>query len=453
MVENVPYHLWEAMLYDILRTLPHIVLVLYAFRGHWRFGKKTALLLAFLVWVIEMLLSEIDIFVPNVNIMLLNILEIIVYIVFIFVELKEHIGKLVFTVLALSNLGNIMVVGGKCLEGLLFPKQALLCYHFTYALCCLPVLAAELTLAYLLIFRDICNHNGFNDAPEEQEKISGYLWRYLWLVPAVFSLIGYQNIYGSGQPSLEYRLNPLNSLYLLIVTAGSILIYRIIVQMTALYEKNTALLSENHTLSVQRLQYDSLNERLENMRRTRHDIRHHAALLKEIRDSGDITALDDLIAMYTEQNRIDEPLIFCKNETVNIVLALYSETAYKNGITLTVKADIPQDIFTDRKDLAVLFGNILENAADACKEVDGDRFIELTAAYMDTLKGKPRLSLIVRNSCGTISRDDNGTFRSTKHAEDGIGISSVKNITDKYDGVCSFTPDNDVFTVSVILYG
>ena len=204
MVENVPYHLWEAMLYDILRTLPHIVLVLYAFRGHWRFGKKTALLLAFLVWVIEMLLSEIDIFVPNVNIMLLNILEVIVYIVFIFVELKEHIGKLVFTVLALSNLGNIMVVGGKCLEGLLFPKQALLRYHFTYALCCLPVLAAELTLAYLLIFRDICNHNGFNDAPEEQEKISGYLWRYLWLVPAVFSLIGYQNIYGSGQPSLTF---------------------------------------------------------------------------------------------------------------------------------------------------------------------------------------------------------------------------------------------------------
>ena len=455
MTDNLyPFQLWEKLSYDVLRTLPHMILVLYAFRGHWRFGKKTMFTISFLVWVIEMTLDQLDYYIlPRANMPVKNILEITIYILFIFVGLKEHIGKLMFTVLSLSNLGNIMVIGGKCLEGLLFPEYAPMRHHFTYTLCSLPFLAAELTLAYLLVFRDICTHVDPPDEHTGSETIGGFMWRFLWLVPAIFTLIWYQNVFSSGQLLLEYELNPLNTLYLLVITAGSLLIYRIIVQMTALYEKNITLLTENHALSVQQLQYDSLNERLENMRRTRHDLHHHAALLKEIRDSGDISALDDLIAGYTRQNRLDQPLTCCENETVNVVLALYSETAYQNSIAFNVKANIPKDISIDKKDLAVLFGNILENAADACKEVENKRFIDLTAAYTELPNGSHCLWLNVKNSFDKVSRDDNGTFHSTKHAGDGIGISSVQSIADRYNGTCSFVPEEDVFAVSAILYG
>lgn len=449
-----PFQLWEKLSYDVLRTLPHMILVLYAFRGHWRFGKKVMYPMTFLVWAIEMALDQLDYYIfPRANMPAKNIIEITIYIVFIFVALKEHIGKLIFTVLSLSNLGNIMVIGGKCLEGLLFPDYAPMRHHFTYTLCSLPFLAAELSLAYLLVFRDICTHDDSPDKHTGNEAIGGFMWRFLWLIPAIFTLIWYQNVFSSGQLMLEYELNPMNTLYLLIITAGSLLIYRIIVQMAALYEKNTALLAENHSLSMQQLQYDSLNERLENMRRTRHDLRHHAALLKEIRDSGDITALDDLIAGYTKQNRLDQLLVSCENDTVNVVLALYSETAYQNDIAFTVKADIPQDIFIDKKDLAVLFGNILENATDACKEVESNRFISLTAAYTKLPAGTHCLSLLVKNTYAAVSRDDTGLFHSTKHTGDGIGISSVQSITDKYNGTCSFIPGEGVFSVSVLLYG
>lgn len=449
MAGNVPFHLWESLLYDVLRTLPHMILVLYAFRGHWRFSKRTTFLMTAAVWAIEMTIPQIYRFVLKTYTPFFNMLEVAIYIVFIFAELKEHTGKLVFTVLSLSNLGNIMTVGGKCLEGLFFRDFALLGYHWTYALFCMPVVAAELIIAYRVIFRDICSHNESDD----KEKIGGAMWRYLWLVPAVFSILDYHNDITSDQPLIEYRIDPRTSLYQIFITAGSMLIYRIIVKMAALYENNIALLAENHSLSLQRLQYDSLNERLENMRRTRHDIRHHAALLKEIRENGDISALDDLISMYTEQNRLDQPLICCENETVNIVLALYSETAYQSKIAFTVKADIPRDVFADKKDLVVLFGNLLENAADACKDVNEKRFIDLTAAYTDTPGGAHCLSLIVKNSFGSVLRDDEGVFHSTKHPGDGIGISSVKSITEKYGGACSFTPEDGVFTASVILYG
>ena len=452
MITNQPYQLWETILYGLISSVPFVLLVLYSFRGHWRFGKKNTFLLVSGILAFQMLLNEFEMYWPSVHHMVTNIIRSVCYIIFIFTVVKEHIGKLVFTVLVLSNLSDFAVFGGRCLEGIFCHENVVLKYHFTFSLFMLLVLALELPLVYLLVFRHICTHDeptGYAD----QEKIGDFIWRYLWVVPVVFYLISMQYFFGSSSSGAHDTSDPANTLYLFFVDSGSILIYRINIYTAELYKKNTALLTENHSLSIQRLQYDSLNERLENMRRTRHDLRHHAALLKEIRDNGDISALDDLITMYTKQNRLDQLLVSCENETANVVLALYSETAYQNDIAFSVRADIPKDIFTDKKDLAVLFGNILENATDACKETEDNRFIDLTAAYTELPNGTHCLSLIVKNSFASISCDDNGTFRSTKHAGDGIGISSVNSITEKYNGACSFKPENNVFTVSVLLYG
>ena len=445
--------LWGTLLFSFLCTFPFIVLTLYSFRDHWRFGKKVTLFIAGMVFVLQMVFTPLRIYIPSLHSQILDMVSSVIYVIFIFVALKEHIGKLVFAVLVLSNLGDFMVTAGKCVEALFFPKEALLVYNVTYPLFMSMILAVILPVTYLLIFRDLCTHGEQKDALSECENIGGYMWRYLWLVPATFYLISMDHFYASGQSNLENIMDPERTLFLLAVDAGSVLIYRIIVKTAWLYERNVSLLAENHALSLQRLQYDSLNDRLENMRRTKHDIRHHAALLKEIRDKGDLSALDDLIAMYTKQNLLDQPLIFCENETLNVVLALYSETAAKYDIALSVKADVPKDLFVDKEELVVLFGNLLENAADACKEVTGKRFIDLTAAYSELPSGTHCLSLIVKNSCGKISRDEKGVFHSTKHEGDGIGISSVKSITEKYGGACSFTPEDGVFTVSVILYG
>ena len=99
-------------------------------------------------------------------------------------------------------------------------------------------------------------------------------------------------------------------------------------------------------------------------------------------------------------------------------------------------------------------GNILENATDACKEVEDDRFINLNTTYKTSTNGTPSLTLIVKNNYGTEpSESDTGIFHSTKHAGDGIGISSVKRTAKKYDGACTFTHKDGTFTVSVVLYG
>ncbi len=453
-MNQYPYHIWETVLWSLVTSFPFIPLVLYTFRGHWRFGKKVTFAFSGIILVVQTILREIQFYMVSESYSsLCDMIIAVFYILFIFIALKEHIGKLIFTVLVLSNLGDFSVYCGKFLENLFFPECAKLQYHFTYPLFMMLILLVELPLIYLFVFRNICSHDAAENDTADHENIGNYLWRYLWIVPAVFYLIEAQFFYASHLQGFESFMSLINNLYLLIIDVGTVIIYRIIIQTAELYKRNTALLTENHVLSIQRLQYDSLNERLENMRRTRHDLRHHTALLRQIRQSGDISALDELIDTYTEENCLDQPLVFCENETVNIVLAFYSERAYKNNIAFSVKADIPEDIFADRKDLAVLFGNLLENAADACTEVEDGRFIDLTSTYKTTSQGKHSLSVIIKNSFVTApTRTENGLFKSTKHVGEGIGTGSVEIISKKYDGTCSFRPDGSVFTVSVILY-
>lgn len=445
----------QKLIYTFLCSFPYMILILCSFRGRWRFNKKVTFLIVFLLLTVQLTLVAVKLLTRNTYDTIWNLSASIIYIGFIFVAIKEHIGKLIFTVLALTNLGDFNITCAKCIEGIFFHDQALEGYNYTYLLMILLVISIILPVIYMLIFKGISSpvSDSSSEIFNEEGKRIKHPWRYLWLIPAVFYVFWMHQSYWDGRGYLEKKLDPMNTVYLLVIDAGSILIYRTIIKTADLYEKNLSLLAENNAISIQRLCYENLNSRLENMRRTRHDLRHHTALLKEIRKSGDLSALDGLIDMYAEQNYLDQPLVFCENETVNIVIAYYSEIAYKNNISFSVKADIPEDIFIDKKELAVLFGNTLENACDACKEVEGDRFVDLAAAFKTTASGKHYLSILLKNSFATeTSIGDNGVFRSTKHEGDGIGISSVQTITKRYGGACSFTPEGKIFTVSVILY-
>lgn len=455
MAENVRnFTIWEVLLHAFFNSFPYFVLAIYAFRGHWRFSRKITILLLLVAEIAQLIILPVDVILIGSTTPVLDILLAVIHVAFFFAVVKDHLGKLIFAVLVITNLGTTVLICSKCLEGLIFPELALLKYHYTYLIITLILIIIFTPLIYLLIFKDMYE-SGIESSDKyiEVKKVSGFMWNYLWIIPAIFYLIWNYVSYSGNLSSNENRMNPVNALFLLLINAGSILIYRIIIKMVKMHEKNTALLAENHVLSIQRLQYDSLNERLENMRRTRHDLRHHTALLKQIRDNKDFAALDDLINMYTEKNLLNQPLICCENETINVILALYSETAHNNNITFSINANIPKDVFIDQKDLSVLFGNILENATDACKEVKEDRFIDLNAVYTTNPNGTNFITLMVKNNYSTEPSESNsGIFHSTKHPGDGIGISSVKSITEKYNGVSTFTHKDGTFTVSVILY-
>lgn len=446
---DTDFTVWEAMLYAFLNSFPYMLLVLFSFRKRFRFSTRITVLLLAAATVSQVTLNTFRFFSPQVQNPVFDIIIAAMYVGFIFLAIKERFGKLVFTVLVLMNLGNLVVVTSKCVEGFFFPQEALLRYHFTYSLIMIPVLAVMLPAVYFLLFRGITN----DSREPEKNAPSRLIWRYMWLIPAVFYLIWSQHFYTTGKSALENALDPFSTGYLLLIDMGSVLIYRTVVQLSALYDKNARLQADNYELELQKMQYDIIEQRMEDMRRTRHDLRHHIVLLNQVKQTGDFSLIDKLLESYPAPVLHDQPLTYCLNDTANAVLVYYSDIALNHGIKLTVKINLPENLFIDKTDLAVMFGNILENAVEACKIVDKDRFITVTGEYTQEQDKPAKLTLIVQNNYKIEPHiNEDGVFLSSKHKGNGIGISSVDNIVKRYKGNCSFVPENGIFTVSVIIY-
>ena len=450
---DAPFGVWETALYALLNSFPYMALVLFSFRKNRRCSKPVTYSLLAAATVLIASGTVYRLFSDITENPLFDVAFLLIYIVFIFLAVRQPAGKLVFTVLVLMNLGNLVIMTAKCLEGLIFGDLALLRYHWTYSLMMFAVLLVFLPVIYLLIFKDVSPQTA-DDAPEEEREASRYMWRYLWLIPAVFYLIWSNHFYASGQTALETALDPLSTGYLLLIDLGSILIYRVIIQLTALNERNSRLQKENHILSVQNMQYENLTARMEEVRRDRHDLRHHLLLLKSIRDNKDFEALDQLLAGYPDLETLDRTLRYCENEAVNAILSYFGEKAAQQSVGYTVKLDIPETVFVSKPDLTVLFGNLLENALDACANVKKDAFIRVSGGVKTTPVGAKTIALIVENSCAEKPRvSENDTFLSTKHKGDGIGIASVRNIAERYNGASSFLFKDGVFTASILLNG
>ena len=110
-----------------------------------------------------------------------------------------------------------------------------------------------------------------------------------------------------------------------------------------------------------------------------------------------------------------------------------------------MKAQLPEYTGVADPDLAVLFGNLLENALTACMQEASPRIVVRIAADAHTL------CAAVDNTFTGAVRRTTGGFLSTKHAGLGLGTASVRSIAEKYHGVCRLEPRDGMFCASVLL--
>ena len=97
---------------------------------------------------------------------------------------------------------------------------------------------------------------------------------------------------------------------------------------------------------------------------------------------------------------------------------------------------------------AAVYGNLLDNAIEACRKVpEGKRFIRLENKYQS---GK--LLLVITNS-KTMEKNENLKTTKKDSYSHGRGILSVQRVADKYNGTAGFTDKGEVFEASVMLYG
>ncbi len=435
------YRLVEAAGYALLNFLPFMALALYPFRHRLRFSRAVTGALIAALSVLQVVMGIWAAFYAYGNAGIVTAVSTLSYAAFYFLAIKTAPGKTLFTLLMLSNCANMVVIVSKCIEGQLFPTLALQPYRWSFSLVMLLVDALFGVPLFLYMKRVY--------TPAVEREPSGVEWRYLWLVPATFYLVWYFVLYDSETHStLEIALRPDYAAFLVLINVGAGLIYYVVARLILEQIANIRLERERHRLAMQAVQYDNLQEKIAEARRAKHDVRHHVSLMQDYVRRGAYEELREYLDQYQQSLPEDSLGTFCENAAVNAVLGYFAQQAKAAGIVFQAEAVVPQEIGVAETDLSVLFGNLLENALDACAAEHGDDRRIVLHASADRFS----LCLTVDNTfTGKLRRADEGVYLSTKHGGAGVGTESVRAIAEKYSGVCRFEQDGRMFYASVML--
>lgn len=194
--------------------------------------------------------------------------------------------------------------------------------------------------------------------------------------------------------------------------------------------------------------YAEMEQRNGYVQKLKHDLKNKLFGLYHLIVAGDTRTLLDQIQMFCKELEQIDADSYTANPSVDTVLRIKLGIAKAEGIRVNYLVLIPKHLVIDYGDIGVLYGNLLDNAMEACRKVpEKERFISVENKYQF---GK--LLLVITNS-KEISK--NKRLKSTKNNKysHGHGIASVRRVVEKYNGVIQFKDNGTTFEVSVMLYG
>lgn len=273
-------------------------------------------------------------------------------------------------------------------------------------------------------------------------------WYIFWILPLIFIGLNqfmvpkYQSTLYTGRILQIYIVV---SIVLLIILT---LFYAIFLMMALSLNKNARLQQENHFLSLQRARYDNLCTAIEETRQVRHDIRHHCLQLSALAETGDMEKVKEYL-LRADSKMPDIDLHFCDNQAVDSILGYYSEHAKQEGIPFLAQIDIPENFSgDDEMDICLVLSNLLENAIEASLKTEVSRRKIVIKMYLHYTH---ILLIQAENNFDAKILEKNGVFQSTKHSGNGIGIQSIRHITERNGGASSFTYKDGEFMAKIMI--
>ena len=277
---------------------------------------------------------------------------------------------------------------------------------------------------------------------------SSAFWQKVWFIPFSCTLIICAYNFDLNIDTVRKFRFILTRLWLFAMT---ILIYYVLlealnaVRQQAQLEERAA--QQDTLLAMQYTQYQQLSRHIEEVREARHDLRQHLNLIEHYLQSGKTEDLKAYIEQYRMTLPPDTARTWCENYAVNTIISYYGEEARKASVDFSVRIQLPPSLPLGEPQLCSIFGNLLENALDACREcTDSAPFIRICAQ-----EDAGHIVIAVDNTCCHPPIEENGRFRSTKHDGFGTGTASIRSIAERYQGLVDFRYEDGIFYASVML--
>lgn len=239
-------------------------------------------------------------------------------------------------------------------------------------------------------------------------------------------------------------------------TAGLLRIILVMILMPLTYLtifrslwRQMLLYAGKRQMELQRRDYSMICQKMELSRIYRHDMHHHLIVLEGLmlqdNASGALRYIQELSGKLLSLTQT----IWSANTAVNAVLTAYLTQAEEAGCRVNADVRIPADLPYGEMDLCIILANTLENAINACREIETEKQITVKLE----LTQNHRLTLSVENTCpAPVEFGVNGLPIAPLREGHGLGLRSVQTVTDKYGGLLQCSWKEQRFHIQVVLF-
>lgn len=194
--------------------------------------------------------------------------------------------------------------------------------------------------------------------------------------------------------------------------------------------------------------YKMLEEQHSQQERLRHDMKNHIIALSGLFVNKEW----DKMGSYLKAMEDNVQCGLCGDVTgskaVDALLYQKQKMAISKNIVWECDVSIPGKCCINEFDLCILFGNILDNAVEACERLNcGEyRFINIQAKII-----KKCFLLEARNSTNLKNKNEIMFTSKENPQEHGVGLLNIKDVVKSYNGVIETVLEKGVFAVSVLI--
>lgn len=186
--------------------------------------------------------------------------------------------------------------------------------------------------------------------------------------------------------------------------------------------------------------YQKLEDKYQQSRAMIHDMKRHLQVL----ESGELPKdhLDAYIGDLKGMLHRYAHEVYSTNPIVNVILHEKFEEAKANGIQVDCQMAPVDFSFIKEIDVTVLFANLLDNAIDACIEVEGEKTLELKVDQVQDF-----IVIGIRNT----SKSYVDISHSSKEGHSGLGLKNVNQVLEGYGGNMQVEPGEHEFVIHLYL--
>ena len=180
----------------------------------------------------------------------------------------------------------------------------------------------------------------------------------------------------------------------------------------------------------------------EELRRFRHDYKNHMIVVNAYLERGKTDEAREYLNSISKGVGGIVNKIKTGNFVSDAILNSKAVSAAKNGTKISFSGIIPPNGI-ENEDLCTVLANLIDNAAEACEKLPGEKTIEVEAR-----KAAGYFVLSISNPAIGARNPRLGTTKGDRRNH-GIGIKNVERALKKYNGAVSFENENGIFTADV----